>query len=403
MFSPDQLYDYLRYYCHVNKKPSIVRSFTKNGSKGLYSLTEQDTPYISHIESPVYPGFIEMFDQEPVDIRTLYDASIDYVRKTAPNSPRLLLSVNDFVFSKSASLYTPIIAHSEINSNDVNAFINNFFVPLFFWSNAITSRYWFSHYELLQKQSYHVQTSRLGVYIRNTSGTREYRKKLLSFIKNKQPAIFCPFVNGDMTNITSDSSASIEWPDHNKFDIQLVPETIFETEKIHLTEKIFKPIVMHQSFILFAGAGSLRYLRNYGFKTFSGVWDESYDLETNSDIRYSKIITLINSILKLTSEEYEKLIAKTKKIIIHNREHFYSEKFKLQLLNELDNNLEEAIAKQEENFYKVPGGTLFHYYDIYSNLTNNLDKTLATNALKYITAYSPDIGRQIIKKYNHLF
>jgi pimeloyl-ACP methyl ester carboxylesterase len=68
-----------------------------------------------------------------------------------------------------------------------------------------------------------------------------------------------------------------------------VAETVFN-QKVHLTEKIFKPIVMLQPFIVFAGPGSLKYLQSYGFQTFSAIWDESYDEEVDSSTRLEKII-----------------------------------------------------------------------------------------------------------------
>jgi hypothetical protein len=44
-----------------------------------------------------------------------------------------------------------------------------------------------------------------------------------------------------------------------------------------LTEKALRPIACGQPFILAATPGSLQYLRSYGFKTFSGYIDETYD------------------------------------------------------------------------------------------------------------------------------
>jgi hypothetical protein len=58
-------------------------------------------------------------------------------------------------------------------------------------------------------------------------------------------------------------------------------ETVYFGRRWHLTEKTFKPIALEMPFILVAPAGSLEYLRSYGFKTFNGIIDESYDEETD--------------------------------------------------------------------------------------------------------------------------
>lgn len=49
------------------------------------------------------------------------------------------------------------------------------------------------------------------------------------------------------------------------------------TQKIFITEKIFKPIIARRPFIVAANANYLRGLKELGFKTFGHWWDESYD------------------------------------------------------------------------------------------------------------------------------
>ena len=70
-------------------------------------------------------------------------------------------------------------------------------------------------------------------------------------------------------------------------------------------------------------------------------------------------------------------------------------------------NLDTALESQEENFYKMPGGTLFHYYDMYYKITGKKAKTgkylvNLHNALKNINSKSRTVGKAVIKKYNHL-
>jgi hypothetical protein len=46
-------------------------------------------------------------------------------------------------------------------------------------------------------------------------------------------------------------------------------------------------------FILTATAGSLEYLRSYGFQTFSALWDESYDNIADWQKRINRIIQIV--------------------------------------------------------------------------------------------------------------
>jgi len=423
MFSPNQIYDYLHYYCTVNEKNASVRYFKVNGVKDLSSLIVA-REYYNEIDESRYlsdfsevktnilretTGFIDMFDQEPIDTGLLLSKSYDTISNKFPSMPQIALPKEDFIFALSAGIYAPIICHSEKNSNDVKKYNNNFHLDVFFWSNAILSRYWFSQFELLQRINT-TRKKRFGLYIRESNGTRKYRKDIFNFVKhNIAQNIHFPALNTNTIeqDIPPYASASIEWPDHTKFDIQIVAETLFNTEKIHLTEKIFKPIVMYQSFILFGPARSLEFLRSYGFKTFHDIWDESYDYEINDKKRFKKITDLLLKINSMSQTEYSKLITKTQEIIKFNRKYFYSEKFKNLLLNELNSNLEHAFEIRDEMFYTFPGGTLFYYYNKYYKITGKeADKGEKLVDLKrayhYANSKSNTVGKEILKKYSHL-
>jgi len=424
MFSPNQLYDYLRYYCHANKKDAVVLNFLKNGSKDLADVSITGNEYIDskycislkHNELSNFRtthGCLLMLDQEPLDINAYYLHSYKKIKQVNEHDFRLIYSPADFLSVRAIAIHTSIIAISDYNSDDASLLKNNFNIIVRFWSNAITSRFWFSHYELLQKN--HNNSSehyRLGCYIRDTTGTREYRNELLTFFENNNNNnnnIFCPILSTKSFNVPSVTSANIPWLDHNKFDIQIVAETIFNSRSIHLTEKVFKPIVMHQAFILVAPTHSLKFMRSYGFKTFDSCWSEHYDDISNATERISEIKKLIKHINELDHKSYQKLIQKTEYIIEFNRKHFYSERFKNSVLDELHDNLENAFRIQKENFYKFPGGPLFHYHDQYFKETNKLPTTHTLpldvsrkKALEYVYSKSKSVGDAIVKKYNHL-
>ena len=74
--------------------------------------------------------------------------------------------------------------------------------------------------------------------------------------------------------------------------LHVVPESV--VDRVHLTEKIFKPIVLKQPFVLLNGAGGLEYLRSYGFKTFSDFWSEEYDTIDNLDQRLQSAADVVN-------------------------------------------------------------------------------------------------------------
>ena len=114
-----------------------------------------------------------------------------------------------------------------------------------------------------------------------------------------------------------------------------VTETVAAGYKQHLTEKIFKPICLRMPFVLTGTAGALKYLQGYGFQTFEGVWDESYDLIDDDYARYEAVAKILKSIDVLNKNEKEDIFTKCIPIIQHNYQHFYGGTFEEILWKEL--------------------------------------------------------------------
>ena len=123
-----------------------------------------------------------------------------------------------------------------------------------------------------------------------------------------------------------------------------VSETVYFGRRQHLTEKTFKPIAMGMPFVLSAPAHSLSYIRSYGFKTFSDVWDESYDLTEDDYERNQILCTLLRQLDKLTIQQKQQMFEKCIPIIEHNWNHFYHGGFEKVLWAELTTMLHNLKA-----------------------------------------------------------
>lgn len=122
----------------------------------------------------------------------------------------------------------------------------------------------------------------------------------------------------------------------------VVSETVFYYNKQHLTEKIFKPIVSKQPFMLLAGPGTLEYLKGYGFKTFNSVIDESYDSILDPDDRIDAVVEQLKWYCSRSTAEKSRVIEALTPVIEHNFNHFYSD-FKHIITNELITNTQAAF------------------------------------------------------------
>ena len=101
----------------------------------------------------------------------------------------------------------------------------------------------------------------------------------------------------------------------------IVTETCFEDGQIFLTEKIIKPLLGLQPFLVVSSPNYLKKLKELGFKTFDGIWDESYDTILDNEDRLIKIFDLITEISEWSLEECEKKYKSVLDICIYNKKH----------------------------------------------------------------------------------
>jgi len=117
--------------------------------------------------------------------------------------------------------------------------------------------------------------------------------------------------------------------------LYLVSETVATGRRQQVTEKTFKPIALGMPFVIHACAGTLSYLRGYGFQTFGDVWDESYDSIQDDRERVRAIADLVTDLDQATPEQKQELWQACLPAIEHNRQHFYGGAFERLLWQEM--------------------------------------------------------------------
>jgi hypothetical protein len=152
-------------------------------------------------------------------------------------------------------------------------------------------------------------------------------------------------MTSDCKNIDSSFSANFGFSELKFWQRSLwhvVNETVFYPQKLHLTEKTFKPIVAMRPFMLVAAPGNLKYLRSYGFRTFGDWIDESYDEESDSTARLDKIVGEIAKLCNLSWVQLMEMYQDMLPILEHNKKHFFGE-FRHIIVNELVDNFDQCI------------------------------------------------------------
>jgi hypothetical protein len=141
--------------------------------------------------------------------------------------------------------------------------------------------------------------------------------ELINFFKNFDSTIGYSY---DTKNWKKDVQVgnTINIEAHLNTFINVVTETLTDENIIFITEKTYKPIYMCQPFIIVGNAHSIKKLKELGFKTFDKWWDESYDEETDLNIRLKRIIKLLEEISTWDLDKCNIIREEMKEVFIHN-------------------------------------------------------------------------------------
>jgi len=251
---------------------------------------------------------------------------------------------------------------------------------VYYWSHALIAADWFRYakHDSLLDYNHELIDQDFLIYNRAWTGSREYRllfAELLakSGLVQKCQTTFAPTDNGKYyTNhqfknaslsITSTDLHEIFEPnqhsssasaDYNSFDyqrsgIEVVLETLFDDSRWHLTEKTLRPIACGKPFILAATAGSLQYLKNYGFETYGKYINEDYDQITDPRARLQSIIAEMKRISELPIEQKKTLWKNLHIIAKKNQQRFFSAEWQQGVEQEFYHNLDHAMTTMKKN------------------------------------------------------
>ena len=125
-----------------------------------------------------------------------------------------------------------------------------------------------------------------------------------------------------------DTSFSSNWKHYQETYLSIVSETIYSPENItpfecmFLSEKICKPLINLHPFILMSTPYSLQKLRKFGFKTFDGFIDESYDKEENHLKRTQMIFDELDKFRNKSDKDLKDWWKEILPILEHNQKTF---------------------------------------------------------------------------------
>jgi len=122
----------------------------------------------------------------------------------------------------------------------------------------------------------------------------------------------------DDTDLAINQASSFVERDFLNSYVSLVSETSVNPDEIFPTEKIFKPIVALHPFIVLASPRFLEKMREFGYKTFSKWFDESYDLEEDLEKRTNMIVSEIKKLTLMPRSELKEMLVNMLPTLNHN-------------------------------------------------------------------------------------
>jgi hypothetical protein len=122
-----------------------------------------------------------------------------------------------------------------------------------------------------------------------------------------------------------------------------VSETNDNDYEVFMTEKIWKPIIAQQLFVVHGNYLYLQKLRDMGFRTFNHYFEEVYDLDRDPDMR---ITTIVAECDRLRAAPWQDIYLQSKALRQYNYNTFFNkEKLSLEINKTLELFLEFADSR----------------------------------------------------------
>lgn len=380
----DNLYHYIEGRID---RPSVFYLFLPNGSRQIIHLR----PLRAYPESelPLLPKII-CHDQEPLCWNQYTDDQPEMQdhRRSLDNSFLSWTGVPDWLglqdlnldqatcaFGGISIFDQSVLLHSELNSKELMRYQQAGYVPAFWLSHAMIARDWYRyarHDVRLAHRVDHALRAPFLIYSRGFTGTREYRPRFLEYLcemdlidhcmvsclhrendqdlqsfqpQNPQWRLQRPDRVLSLPECQAPSSSSAEYAvdDIRATACQVVLETKFDGDCLHLTEKTFRALATAQPFLLMAAPGALALLRRYGFETYHGLLDESYDHIKDSGARMLAVLTEMKRLSSMSQSQWQHWRQAAQSVAYRNQARFFSDEFCHMVWQECIDNINHAL------------------------------------------------------------
>ena len=158
--------------------------------------------------------------------------------------------------------------------------------------------------------------------LRKLPGFRDLTEELLPFMPELESygeVLFGDIrrnkVTQEIRNLPIGDAALAE---HDRAWFTIVTESEMQDRPVRITEKPFKALLNFHPLILLGNPGSLKALRDYGFATFEGFFDETYDEEPDPRARFEMVYREVERLCALDEDDLRRLEQSIADRLAHN-------------------------------------------------------------------------------------
>ena len=232
---------------------------------------------------------------------------------------------------------SPWESHENIQSG--NVYPKDIGIKSFEWTGGTNWFWWYMYDKHLNNKFKFIHNNKVYDFLYLNKQPREHRLRLYSkllkenvlsnslytFLGFKSPVRLkeeyeLPWVDAKNYPKYGKDQDIYEKP-YNDTVCSIVSETNDNDTDIFMTEKIWKPIIAQQVFVVHGNHLYLQKLREIGFKTFNSYFDESYDLENDRDKKIDKIVLLCKD---LKTKDWQDIYRQTIALRQHNYDMFFN-------------------------------------------------------------------------------
>jgi hypothetical protein len=129
----------------------------------------------------------------------------------------------------------------------------------------------------------------------------------------------------------------------NNTAYSIVCETGFTNYTHMLSEKTAKALIGRRLFVMFAGAGILKFIRSEGFKTFNEIIDETYDTIEDDVQRWT---AAFEQVKQLCSMDQKEVLERVRPIVKHNYQHAMIHDLQTTPIMSINNKIQTLLKKK---------------------------------------------------------